>query len=55
MHISLKNLFRAAVLLASSLSPFAAQAVVAPVAADAHLAATNAGTAVAVNILPSSK
>jgi hypothetical protein len=53
MDFSLKPL-RLAMLLAG-LSPLAAQAVVAPIIADTHLAAANAGAAVAVNILPGNK
>ncbi len=44
----------AAILLAS-LSPLAAHAVVAPIAADSHVAATNAGAASAINVKPTSK
>ena len=48
MKFNLKPL-QAALLLAG-LSPLAAQALVLPLIADTHLAVTNAGTSVAVNV-----
>ena len=53
MKFNLKPL-QAALLLAS-LSPLAAQAVVLPLIADTHLAVTNAGSSVAVNVNASNK
>ncbi len=53
MKFNLKPL-QAALLLAG-LSPLASQAVVLPIIADTHLAVTNAGTSVAVNVNPSNK
>lgn len=53
MQTNLKQLQTAALL--AILSPLAAQAVVAPITADTHLAATAAGTASTVNITPTSK
>ena len=53
MKFNLKPL-QAALLLAG-LSPLAAQAVVLPIIADTHLAVTNVGTSVAVNINASNK
>ena len=53
MKFNLKPL-QAALLLAG-LSPLAAQAVVLPIIADTHLAVTNAGTSVAVNVNASNK
>jgi hypothetical protein len=44
-----------AALLIAGLSPLAAQAVMLPIIADTHVAATNAGASVAVNINPSTK
>ena len=44
-----------AALLIAGLSPLAAQAVVLPIIADTHVAATNAGASVAVNINGSTK
>ena len=53
MTFSLKPL-KAALLLAG-LSPLAAQALVLPLIADTHLAVTNAGTSVAVNVNTNNK
>ncbi len=53
MQLNVKSL-QAALLLAS-LSPLTAQAVVAPIAADTHIAATNAGASSAVNIKSTSQ
>jgi hypothetical protein len=53
MKFQLKLLYAA--LLIAGLSPLVAQAVVLPILIDTHLAATNAGASVAININPGNK